>query len=70
MTVGATRMMFKVSAVIILGSVAIRWVKLFEKGFTIGGVFLPASLTVLGIFLLFYGSRANCCSEDCCEPNE
>ena len=68
MTEGAKRIVIKVSAVIILGSAAIRWVKLFEEGFTIGGVFLLASLTVLG-FWLFYGSRAKG-SEDCCEPKE
>ena len=50
MTVGTTRMMFKLSAVVTLVAAAILWLKLFGKGFTMGGVFLPAFLTVLGIF--------------------
>ena len=49
MTVGRTRMMFKLSAVVTLVAAAILWLKLFEKGFTVGGVFLPAFFTVRGI---------------------
>ena len=58
MTVGRTRMMFKLSAVVTLVAAAILWLKLFEKGFTVAGVFLPAFFTVLGIFWLFVASRA------------
>ena len=43
-------------------------VKLFGKGFTMGGVFLPAFFTVLGIFWLFVASRAKG-SEDSCKAN-
>ncbi len=67
MTVGAKRIVMKVSAAIILGSAAIQWVVLFGKGFTMGGVFLPALFTALGIFWLFVALRANCCSEDSCK---
>ncbi|MCH8253800.1 MAG: hypothetical protein IID06_00440 [Gemmatimonadetes bacterium] len=68
MTVGATRMMFKLSAVVTLVAAAILWLKLFGKGFTMGGVFLPAFFTVLGIFWLFVASRAKG-SEDSCKAN-
>lgn len=64
MTAGAKRMMLKLSAVIIFVAAGIRMLKLFEKGFTAGGVFLPAFLTVVGIIWLLVASRA----EDCCEP--
>ncbi len=69
MTVSATRMMVKLSAVVILVAAAILWLALFGKGFTMGGVFQPALLTVLGIFFLFFASRANCCSEDSGKAN-
>ncbi len=58
MTVGAKRMVIKVSAVVTLVAAAILWLALFGKGFTMGGVFLPAFFTVLGIFSLFVASRA------------
>ena len=57
MTVGAKRIVIKVSAVIILGSAAIMWVALFIKGFTMGGVFLPAFYTGMGPFLWFLGAK-------------
>ncbi len=58
MPVGAKRMVIKVSAVVTLVAAAILWVALFGKGFTMGGVFLPALFTVLGIFWLFVAWRA------------
>ena len=50
MTVDATRMMFKLAAVITLVAAGIGWWKLFGRGFTMGGAFLPALYTVLGPF--------------------
>ena len=58
----------KVSAVVTLIAAAILWLALFGKGFTMGGVFLPAFFTVLGIFWLFVASRAKG-SEDSGEAN-
>ena len=67
MTVGAKRMVIKVSAVVTLVAAAILWLALFGKGFTMGGVFLPAFFTVLGIFWLFVASRAR---RSCCKGSE
>ncbi|HUP50808.1 MAG TPA: hypothetical protein VNA04_18695 [Thermoanaerobaculia bacterium] len=52
-----------VTAVLSLIAAAILWFALFEKGFTMGGVVLPAFITVLGIFWLLVASRAKS-SED------
>ena len=64
MTVGTTRMMFKLTAVVSLVAAALGWWNLFGRGFTMGGVFSPALFTVLGPFWWFFALRANCCSED------
>ena len=69
MTVGTTRMMFKLSAVVTLVAAALMWWKLFGRGFTMGGVFLPAFFTVLGPFWWLFALRANCCSEDSGKAN-
>jgi hypothetical protein len=47
-------MMFKLSAVVTLVAAALMWWKLFGRGFTMGGVFLPAFFTVLGPFWWFF----------------
>ena len=54
MTAGATRMTFKLAAVIFLVAAGIGWWKLFGRGFTMGGVFLPAFNTGMGLFLWFF----------------
>ena len=69
MTVGATRMMFKLVAVITLVAAGIGWWKLFGRGFTMGGVFLSAFNTGMGLFWWFFALRANCCSEDSGKAN-
>ncbi len=69
MKAGAIRMMFKLVAVITLVAAGINWWELFGRGFTMGGVFLPAFWTVLGIFWWFFALRVNCCSEDSCKAN-
>ena len=62
MTAGATRIIFKLTAVITLVAAGMMWWNLFGRGFTMGGVFLPAFFTVLGPFWWFFALRANCCS--------
>ena len=69
MTVGAIRMMFKLTAVLFGVSAGIGWWKLFGRGFTMGGVFLPAFNTGMGLFWWFFALRANCCSEDSGKAN-
>ena len=69
MTAGATRMTFKLAAVIFLVAAGIGWWKLFGRGFTMGGVFLPAFSTGMGFFWWFFALRANCCSEDSGKAN-
>jgi len=69
MTAGATRMTFKLAAVIFLVAAGIGWWKLFGRGFTMGGVFRPAFYTGMGLFWWFFALRANCCSEDSGKAN-
>ena len=69
MTAGATRMTFKLAAVIFLVAAGIGWWKLFGRGFTMGGVFLPAFSTGMGLFWWFFALKANCCSEDSGKAN-
>ncbi len=57
MTVAANRMMFKLAAVLFGVSAGIMWWKLFGRGFTMGGVFLPAFYTGMGPFLWFLGAK-------------
>ncbi len=66
---GAIRMTFKLAAVLFLVAAGIGWWKLFGRGFTMGGVFLPAFNTGMGLFLWFFALRANCCSENCCSED-
>ena len=69
MAAGATRMTFKLAAVIFFVAAGIGWWKLFGRGFTMGGVFLPAFYTGMGLFWWFFALRANCCSEDSGKAN-